>query len=139
VGTDSTKGEGTYFIGNGVEESVDDALREATFLVLVQLDDLAPIRSHFGKVKTLGKVNEVKDVLLEARATKADRCPQKFGPNPRIPANSVGNFLNVGPRRFADSRERVDGRDTLGQHRIGGQFGQFRGPEANSQDAVSPA
>ncbi len=90
-------------------------------------------------MKTLGKVNEVKDVLLEAGPAKADRCAQKLGPNAGVLADGVGDFLNVGSRRLANGRERVDGRNALRQHGIGGQFRQLRRPEANGQDTIGPA
>lgn len=132
------KGKGRYLIGDGVEKGVHDALREATLLIFVQGDDLTPIRGHFGKVKALRKVNEVEDVLLEARAAKAHRGAQKLGPKTSILADSVGDFLNVGAGRLTDGRESIDRRDTLRQHRIGGQFRQLRRPEADSQDALGP-
>jgi hypothetical protein len=113
------KWEGGYLICDGVEKGVDDAFREATLLVFVQGDDLAPICCHFGKVKTLGKVNEVENVFLETRATEPDRGPQKLGPDARVTADGMRDFLNVGARRLAYGRECVDRRDTLGQHGIG--------------------
>lgn len=133
------KGEGAYFIGDGVEEGVHDPLREATLLVFVHGDHLAPISRHFGKVETLGKVDEVEDVLLETRPAKPDRRPQKLGPNASILAHSIRDLLNVGPRRLTNGRERVNGRNSLCQHCVGGQFRQLRRPEANGQDAISPA
>ena len=93
-----------YLVGDGVEEGVNYALREAAFLVFVKSDDLAPICGHFRKVKTLRKVNEVEDVFLEARATKPDRGPQKFGPHARVTADSVRDFLDVSACRFAYGR-----------------------------------
>jgi hypothetical protein len=65
---------------------------------------LAPIFCHFGKVETLGKVNEVEDVFLEARATEPDRGPQKIGPHPSVTADGVGDFVDVGACRFAYGR-----------------------------------
>jgi hypothetical protein len=95
------KGELSYLVCDGVEECVNDALRESTFLVFVKSDDLAPISCHFGKVKTLRKVNEVENVFLETRATKPDRGPQKIRSHPRVTADSVRDFLNVRACRFA--------------------------------------
>lgn len=49
-----------------VEEGSDDALRETTLLVLVELDDLVPVLCDFGEVEGFGEVDEVEDVFLEA-------------------------------------------------------------------------
>jgi hypothetical protein len=65
---------------------------------------LTPISSHFGKVKGLRKVNEVENIFLKARATKPDRGTQKPGPNARVTADGVGDFLNVGACRLAYGR-----------------------------------
>lgn len=54
--------------GDGVEEGGDDALTEAALLVLVHGDDLAPVVGDLGKVERLGEVDEVEDILLEARS-----------------------------------------------------------------------
>lgn len=53
---------------DGVEEGGDDALTEATLLVFVHGDDLAPVIGDLGKVERLGEVDEVEDILLEARS-----------------------------------------------------------------------
>jgi hypothetical protein len=113
-GNTTQKGKGGYLVCDCVEEGVDDALREAMLLVFVQGDDLTPISCHFGKVETLGKVNEVENVLLEAGPPKADRGPQKLGPNTRVLADRVGDFLDIGTRRLAYGGQRVDRRDALG-------------------------
>jgi len=98
------KWELCYLVGDGVEEGVNDALREATFLEFIESDDLAPISCHFRKVEVLGKVDEVQYVFLEARATKPDRGPQKFGPHARVTADSVRDLLDVSACRLAYGR-----------------------------------
>ena len=90
-------------------------------------------------MQALGKVDEVEDVLLEARPAKPDRRAQKLGPDASVLADSIRDLLNVRPRCLTDGGERVDGRNPLCQHRVGGQFRQLRRPEANGQDAISPA
>lgn len=85
----------------------------------------------------LAEVDEVEDVLLEARATEADGCAQEFGADARVVADSVGDLVDVGTRRLADGGERVDRRDTLGKHRVGRELRQLRRPEADGQDALS--
>ena len=63
--------------GDGVEEALDDPAGEAGPLVVVEEDDLGPVVGHLGQVEALADVDQVEDVLLEARATKADACLQE--------------------------------------------------------------
>lgn len=98
-----------YLSGDGVEERVDNGLGESALLVLVHFYDLSPVCGDLGQVQALAQVNQVEDILLEARTTETDRRPQELGSNSRVESNSVRHFVDVGTRRLADSRERVDG------------------------------
>ena len=73
-------------------------------MVFVKSNDLAPVSCHFREVKALRKINEVKNVFLEARSTKPDRGAQKFGSDARVTADGVRDFLNVGTCRLAYGR-----------------------------------
>ena len=107
-------------------------------LVLVHSDNLTPICCHFWKMETFRKIYEVEDIFLETRTTESDRSAQKFGPNSRVFSDRMSDFLDVGSRRLANGGQRIDGRYTLGQHRVGREFRQFGRPEADGQDAISP-
>lgn len=108
-----------YFVGNCVEERVNDTLREAPLLMLVHGDNLAPICRNFRKVETFRKINEIENIFLETGATESDRSAQKFRPNSRVFSDGVSDFLDVGSGRLANGGKRIDGRYTLGQHRVG--------------------
>ena len=108
----------THLPSDGVEERVDDRLGEAALLVLVHFHDLAPVRRDLGQVQALGEVDEVEDVLLEARAAEADRRAQELGPDARVEADGVRDLVDVRAGRLADRGERVHGRDALCEHRV---------------------
>ena len=61
----------------------------------------------------LGQVDEVEDVLLEARSSESDLSLEELGANSRVLADSVRDLVNVGSSGLADGGERVDRRDSL--------------------------
>lgn len=113
-------GNGTYLARDRIEQVVDDGPAEPALLVLVHLDDLAPVRGDLGQVEALGEVDEVEDVLLEARAAEADGGLEELGAHARVAADGVGDLVNVGAGGLADGGEGVDGGDALGEHRVCG-------------------
>ena len=76
-------------------------------------------------METIRKIYEIENIFLETRATESDRSAQKFGPNSRVFSDRMSDFLDVGSRRLANGGQRIDGRYTLGQHRVGREFRQF--------------
>ena len=126
----------TYLASDRVEQCVNDSLRETALLVLVQLNNLAPVRGNLWQVQALAEVYQVKDILLEARTTETNRGTQEFGADTRVIADSVCDLVNVGTSSLTDGRERVDRRDTLGEHGVRGQLRQLRRPEAYSENAL---
>lgn len=127
----------TYLAGDGVEEGVDDALGESALLVLVHIHDLAPVRSDLRQVEALAEVDQVEDILLEARSTETDRGAEELVANTRIETDSVCDLVDVGTGDLTDGGEGVDGRDTLGEHGVGGELGKLGRPEANGEDLLS--
>ena len=126
----------SHLAGNGIEKGVYDALGEAALLVIVHLNDLAPVRRDLGEMQALGEVDQVENILLEARSTKADGRLEELGADTRVTADGVRNLVDVRASRLADGRKRVDGGDTLGEHRVGRELGELRGPEADGEDAL---
>lgn len=98
----------SYLARDGVEEGVDNTLREATFLIFVHFNYLLPVSCNLREVQAFGKVDEVKNVLLEAASTEADRSAKELGTHTRVLADSVGNFVNVGTSCLTDGRKCVD-------------------------------
>lgn len=98
----------TYLASDGVEQGVNDSLREPALLVLVHLNDLAPVSSDLGQVQALAKVDEVEDILLETRATEANGCTEEFGADSGVVTDGMRNFVNVGTCSLADGRQCVD-------------------------------
>lgn len=70
-------------------------------------------------MKRLGEVDEVENVLLEARSTETDRRLEELGTDARVNSARVGDLVDVGTGGFADGGEGVDGRDTLGEEGVG--------------------
>ena len=68
---------GNLFPRHRVEKALNDPPRKPVPLVVVQGDHLGPVVGHLGQVEALADVDQVEDVLLEARATKADACLQE--------------------------------------------------------------
>lgn len=136
IGLESEAKDSDTLVGDGVEQSVHDALREATLLVLIHLYDLPPVRSDLGKVQAFGKIDQVEDILLEARSTETDGSFQEFRAHSTVLANGEGDLVDVGASRFADGRECIDGRDTLGEHGVGGEFGEFGRPQTDGEDPL---
>jgi hypothetical protein len=64
-------------------------------------------------VERLAQVDKVEDVLLEARSSEADRGLEKLGTQSGVPADGVGDLIDIGTGSFANGRERVDGGDSL--------------------------
>ena len=61
--------------------------RETLFLPVVHDYDLVPVFSDLGQTEGTAEVDQVEDVLLEARAAKTDGSLEKLGANARIDAN----------------------------------------------------
>jgi len=104
--------------------------------VFVHLNDLAPVGSNLRQVQALAQVDQVQDILLETRSTKTNTGLEEFRPNAGVIPNGVGDFVNVCPSGFANGGKSIDGGDTLGEHRVRGELGEFRGPEADSEDSL---
>ncbi len=75
---------GDPLVGDGVEQGLDNVLREPGFLVVVHVNDTLPIMCDLGQVELLAYVHEVEDVLLKAGATKADARLEELGPDSRV-------------------------------------------------------
>ena len=64
-------------------------------------------------MQALAEVDEIENILLEARAAKADAGLEELGADARVLADGEGDLVDVGAGRLADGREGVDGRDAL--------------------------
>ena len=116
----------TDLASDGVEESINNSLGESALLIFVHFHNLPPVCSDLRQVQTLAKVYKVEDVLLEARSTEPNRRAKEFRTDTGVESNSVGDFIDVCTSGFADGREGVDGGDTLREHSVGSELGQFR-------------
>jgi hypothetical protein len=68
-------------------------------LVLVHLDNGAPVLGDLGEVERLGKVDEVENVLLEARTAKALVTCQPVSVSEPSRALTTDALRNLGPTR----------------------------------------
>lgn len=128
---------GDLLANKGVVEASDDAVGESITSVLVHLDDLAPVLSDLGKTHSLGKIDQVEHILLEAAATETDTGHQELVTDTGIDTDSAGDLIDVGASLLTDSGDGVDGGNSLGKHRVGDKLGQLRGPDVGGQDAVA--
>lgn len=111
--------DGNLLVGNGVEEGGDNLADETLLLVLVHDDDLLPVFGDLGQVQLLREVDEVEDVLLEARTTETNRGLQELGTQAGIAAAGIGDLIDIGTGGLANGRQSVDGGDTLSKHGVG--------------------
>merc|ERR1712050_783147 len=72
------------FFLDTVLKSTSMSFREPLLHVLVHIDNLLPIVSDLWQTKLLTKVDQVQNVLLEARTTEANGGVQKLLANARI-------------------------------------------------------
>jgi len=84
----------------------------------------------------LAQIYQVEDILLETRPSETDAGTEELGAETRVVADGVGDFVDVGAGGLADGREGVDGGDSLGEHGVGSEFGEFGGPEADGEDTI---
>lgn len=112
----------SHLASDCIEQCVHNTLREPPLLVLVHLHYLPPVGSHLWKMTALTQVYQIKDILLEARASETDAGFEELGPNTRVVADRVGDLIDIRACGFADGREGVDRRDALGKHGVCCQF-----------------
>mmetsp|Transcript_114686 Transcript_114686/g.364506 ORF Transcript_114686/g.364506 Transcript_114686/m.364506 type:complete len:601 (-) Transcript_114686:1196-2998(-) len=124
-------------VGDRVEQARNDLATEALLLVLVHVNNLLPILGDSGQALRLTDVDQIQNVLLEARAAEADGRTQELGPNARVGSNGSGYLGNICSRLLAQERYRVDAAHSLCQHSVGDQFGQLRAPQVCRQDSLS--
>ena len=75
-------------------------------------------------------------VLLETRTSETDGSLQELGSDTRVLSDGVGDLVDVGTGGLTDGTEHVDGRDTLGEHGVGGQLGELGRPKSDGQDPL---
>jgi hypothetical protein len=97
-----------FLVRDGVEQGRNDVANESLLLVFVHDNNLLPVSSNFGKVKLFGKINKVKDILLEARTTKTNRCLQELGSDTAIATAGICNLINISTSGFANGRKSVN-------------------------------
>mmetsp|Transcript_57290 Transcript_57290/g.79498 ORF Transcript_57290/g.79498 Transcript_57290/m.79498 type:complete len:234 (+) Transcript_57290:425-1126(+) len=121
---------------DGVEHGLEDLAREAQLLPVIDVHHFLPVLRHLRQAVALAQVHQVQDVLLEAATAKPNRGAQEVGTNTHVRPNSAGNFVNIGTRGFAQSRDGVNARNALREHGVGHQLRQLRGPQVRGDDLV---
>lgn len=129
--------DGDLLANKGVVEALDDTVAEAVTSVLVHLDDLAPVLGDLGETHSLGKVDQVENILLEAAATETDTGHQELVTDTGVDTDGAGNLIDISTSLLAHGRDGVDAGNTLGQHRVGNELGKLRGPDVGGQDALA--
>mmetsp|Transcript_26117 Transcript_26117/g.61216 ORF Transcript_26117/g.61216 Transcript_26117/m.61216 type:complete len:500 (+) Transcript_26117:98-1597(+) len=120
--------------GDGVEHRLDDLHREPLLLVLVHFNHLVPVLGALVEAEGLAEVHKVEDVLLEARPAEAHRRVQELRADARVRADRARDLRDVGIRRFAEGRDRVDAGYALGKYGVGHELGELRRPEVGGDD-----
>ena len=73
-------------------------------LEIVVFDDLSPVLSYLRKVETLTDIDQVQNIFLEARSSKANTGLQELWPYSCVSANSFCYFGHISPCCFTDRR-----------------------------------
>jgi len=121
----------------GVVEALDDTVGETVTGVLVHLHNLAPVLGNLRKTHGLGEVDEVKNILLEAAATETDTSHQELVTDTGVNTDSLGDLIDISTSLLTNSRDGVNGGDTLGQHGVGNELGKLGRPDVGGQDALA--
>ena len=128
---------GDLLANKGVVEALDDSVSESITSVLVHLDDLAPVLGDFRETRGLSKIDQVENILLEARTTETNTGHQELVTDTGIDTDSAGDLVDISASLLTDSRDRVDARNTLGKHRVGDKLGQLRRPDVGGQNTLT--
>src|SRR5690606_41985253 len=91
-------------------------------LMVIHQDNLLPIIGYLIQIIGAGNIHKVEYIFLETRASKANRCFEEFWTYPAIHSNRASHLVDIGTCFFAKLRYRIDGRNTLCQESVGGQF-----------------
>jgi hypothetical protein len=102
---------------------------------LVHLHDAPPACRHLWQHQRLGEVHQAEHILLEAAAAESNPHAEELAANARVGADSASDLVNVGAGHVADGGNRVDAADTLGEHRVGRELGEFRAEDVGGEDA----
>lgn len=129
--------DGDLLANKGVVEALDDSVAETITSVLVHLDDLAPVLGDLWETHSLGKIDKVEDILLEAAATETDTSHQELVTNTGVDTNGAGDLVNISTSLLANSRDGVNAGNTLSKHGVGHKLGQLRGPNVGGQDTLT--
>ena len=123
-------------------------------MVIVHRDNGLPVVGDLLQVERLADVDEVEDVLLEARPAKAHGGLKELGSDSGILSwkeknakvktrftsgahkftNGPGDLADVRAGDFADGRDGVDAGDPLREESVGHQLGELRGPRVHRQN-----
>ena len=116
---------------------MDRALDDAPLLALVHPDDPFPVVRALGEAKLTAEVDQAQDILLEARAAESGAGLEEVRPNPAVHPQHIGHLVNVCPGHLAEGREGVNRGDALSEHRVGGELGEFAGPDIRGENALA--
>src|SRR4030095_9700666 len=72
VGFKGKTEEGDSLPGYGVEHTLQHDANEPVFLPFIDLDDGSPVVCYLSQAVALADIDQVQDILLEARTTEAD-------------------------------------------------------------------
>ncbi len=108
VGLEGRAKDGDALVGDGVEHGRHHLGDKARLLVVVHLDHLLPVPGCLVQAIVLAQVGEIENVLLEARAAKADAGPQEAEADAAVGADGVGHLRHVGAGPLAQVGDSVD-------------------------------
>ena len=111
-------------------------LREPLLLVVVHEDDLIPVRGALVEAVGFAEVDEVQNVLLEARAAESDGGLEEAATDPVVLADGAADLRHIGAGGLAQCRDGVDGRHALGEEGVGHELGQLGRPQVGGQDVL---
>lgn len=100
-----------------------DGLGKATFLPLVDIHHALPIGGDFGERMVLAKVNQRQQIFLETGPTETNGSLEELWADARIRSHHRSDFRHFGAGLLTKCRERINGRNALGQKGVRSQLG----------------
>mmetsp|Transcript_16648 Transcript_16648/g.24646 ORF Transcript_16648/g.24646 Transcript_16648/m.24646 type:complete len:220 (-) Transcript_16648:343-1002(-) len=128
--------DGNLFAGDSVEHTGDHLFSESLLLVIIHYNDLIPILGAFMQPISFTQVDQVKNILLEARSSKPNGGIKETPSNTLINPHRTGNLINIRPSRLTQCRNGIDTRHPLRQEGIGHQLTQLTRPQISRQDLL---
>mmetsp|Transcript_7560 Transcript_7560/g.28419 ORF Transcript_7560/g.28419 Transcript_7560/m.28419 type:complete len:204 (+) Transcript_7560:341-952(+) len=115
VGLEGKSKDGNLFVSDCVKHFVNDFVGKTLTLKVIDLNHSIKVVCNLLESIVLAQVDEIQNILLEARSTESHRRLQELGSNSGVVSNSTGHLRNICSSALAQCGNGIDRRDTLCQ------------------------